>query len=131
MSAQAARNRTPGLRQCRSCTLIASAITRYLQTKRALGCRFNTEERSLNMFARFLAEHHVTHASQVTGKRAERFLASRPCLEPQSFNQLLGCVRRQFEWLVDQDEIRVSPVRTSARLEQPPFRPDHSCIAKD
>ena len=115
MSTQAARNRTPGSREYRSNIPIAGAITRYLQTKRALGCRFNTEERSLNLFARFLAEHRVTRASQVTDKWVDRFLASRPSLEPQSFNQLLGCVRRLFEWLVDQEEIRVSPVRTPAR----------------
>ena len=115
MSTQAARNRTPGTREYRSGTPIAGAITRYLQTKRALGCRFNTEGRSLNMFARFLAEHRVTFANQVTDKWVDRFLASHPCLEPQSFNQLLGCVRRLFEWSVDQDEIRVSPVQTPAR----------------
>ena len=47
----------------------------------------------------------------------DRFLASRPRLEPRSFNQLLGCVRRLFAWLIDQDEISVSPVRTPARRE--------------
>ncbi|HWM71935.1 MAG TPA: hypothetical protein VNO35_35570 [Steroidobacteraceae bacterium] len=115
MSTRAARNRTSDSREYRSSTPIAGAIIRYLQIKRALGCRFNTEERSLNLFGRFLAEHRVTLASQVTDKWVDRFLASRPCLEPQSFNQLLGCVRRLFEWLVDQDEIRVSPVRTPTR----------------
>lgn len=117
MSTQAARTRTSDSPEQPSRTSITAAIARYLQTKRALGCRFNTEERALRLFARFLAEQGVTHADQVTDKWVDRFLASRPRLEPRSFNQLLGCVRRLFAWLIDQDEISVSPVRTPARRE--------------
>ncbi len=117
MSTQAACTRPSGASEYRSGAPISGAIIRYLQIKRALGCRFNTEERALRMFTRFLAEQGVTRVDQVTDKWVDRFLASRPRLEPPSFNQLLGCVRRLFEWLVDQDEIRVSPVRTPARRE--------------
>ena len=80
----------------RSRTEIADAISRYLDTKRALGCRFNTEERSLHMFERFLAKQRLRRANQITSECVDRFLASRPRLEPRSFNQLLGCVRRLF-----------------------------------
>jgi len=100
---------------CRS--PLTDAITRYLKVKRALGCRFNTEERSLRLFDRFLAEQSVTRVDQITSECVDRFLASRPRLEPRSFNQLLGCVRRLFEWMVNQDEMDVSPVRTPARRE--------------
>lgn len=96
---------------------VSDAITRYLKVKRALGCRFNTEERSLRLFDRFLIAQGITRADQVTSQCVDHFLASRPRLEPRSFNQLLGCVRRLFIWLVDQDEIDVSPVRTSPRRE--------------
>jgi site-specific recombinase XerD len=94
---------------------ITDTITRYLKIKRALGCRFNTEERSLRMFDRFLAGQGIARTDQITGERVDRFLASRPRLEPRSFNQLLGCVRRLFEWIVEQGELDVSPVRTPAR----------------
>jgi len=117
MSTHTASTRPSGSPEYSSRTLIIDAITRYLQTKRALGCRFNTEERSLHLFARFLTERRVAYADQVTDDCVDRFLASRPRLQPRSFNQLLGCVRRLFEWLVDQNEIAVSPVRTPARRE--------------
>ena len=100
---------------CRS--PLTDAITRYLKAKRAMGCRFNTEERALRLFDRFLLGQRFTHAGQITSECVDHFLASRPRLEPRSFNQLLGCVRRLFEWMVDQEMIEVSPVRTSARRE--------------
>jgi integrase len=106
-----------GSRRGRSRTEITDAISRYLNTKRALGCRFNTEERSLRMFERFLAKQRLPRADQITSECVDRFFASRPRLEPRSFNQLLGCVRRLFEWMVDQEEIDTSPVRTPARRE--------------
>ena len=96
---------------------ITDTITRYLKIKRALGCRFNTEERSLRMFDRFLAGQGIARTDQITSERVDRFLASRPRLEPRSFNQLLGCVRRLFEWIVEQGELEASPVRTPARRE--------------
>ena len=96
---------------------LANAITRYLNVKRALGCRFNTEERSLRLFDRCLAEQGVTGIHQITSECVDRFLALRPRVEPRSFNQLLGCVRRLFEWMVNQDEIALSPVQTRARRE--------------
>jgi len=106
----------PSSPQCASRTLIADAIACYLQTKRALGCNFNSEERALHLFARCLAEWNITYVDQVTDRCVDRFIAPRP-LEPRSFNGLLGCVRRLFEWLVDQNEISVSPVRTPVRRE--------------
>jgi len=63
-------------------TEITDAISRYLNTKRALGCRFNTEERSLRMFERFLAKQRLRRADQITSECVDRFLASRPRLEP-------------------------------------------------
>jgi site-specific recombinase XerD len=118
MSTHTALRQPPGSSEYGPRTLIADAITRYLQTKRALGCRFNTEERSLHLFARCLAERSITYVDQVTDRCVDHFLTSRPrLLEPRSFNQLLGCVRRLFEWLADQNEISVSPVRTPARRQ--------------
>ena len=60
MSPQAASTRT--WIHLKPSPSITAAIARYLQTKRALGCRFNTEERALRLFARFLAEQGITHA---------------------------------------------------------------------
>src|ERR1700678_157503 len=96
---------------------IKDTITRYLKIKRAFGCRFNTEERSLRMFDRFLAGQGIARTDQITSECVDRFLASRPPLEPRRFNQLLGCVRRLFEWIVEQGELKMSPVCTPARRE--------------
>jgi len=98
MSTRAARNRTSDSREYRSSTPIAGAIIRYLQIKRALGCRFNTEERSLNLFGRFLAEHRVTLASQVTDKWVTAS-SHRALSGTQSFNNSSGvCVGCSSGW---------------------------------
>jgi site-specific recombinase XerD len=115
MSAPAVKVRTMNSR--REGSPLTDTITRYLKIKRALGCRFSTEERSLRLFDRFLAEQSIARTDQITSERVDRFLASRPRLEPRSFNQLLGCVRRLFEWIVEQGELEASPVRTPARRE--------------
>ncbi|MGH2855328.1 MAG: tyrosine-type recombinase/integrase [Solirubrobacteraceae bacterium] len=115
MSASAAKIQPVSARGDACRRSIADAITRYLKVKRALGCRFNTEGRSLRLFDRFLLEQGIRRADQITSECVDRFLASRPRLEPRSFNELLGCVRRLFEWLVNQDELDVSPVRTPPR----------------
>jgi site-specific recombinase XerD len=104
-------------RKAGSRSSLTATITHYLKIKRALGCRFNTEERSLRLFDRCLAQQRVTRLDQITSGCVDRFLASRPRLEPRSFNQLLGCVRRLFEWIVEQEEMAVSPVHTPARRE--------------
>ena len=97
---------------------LSDAIERYLKAKRAVGCRFLSEERSLRLFDRFLIEQNITRVDQITSERVDWFLASRPRrLEPRSFNHLLGCVRRLFQWLVNQDELDVSPVRMGPRRE--------------
>ncbi len=115
MNAQAAK--IPSVNSRRKGSPLTDTIMRYLKIKRAFGCRFNTEERSLRLFDRFLAAQGITRIDQITSERVDRFLASRPRLEPRSFNQLLGCVRRLFDWVVEQGEINVSPVDTPARRE--------------
>lgn len=109
--------RIPPMNSRREGSPITDTITRYLKIKRAFGCRFNTEERSLRMFDRFLAGQGIARTDQITSDGVDRFLASRPRLQPRSYNELLGCVRRLFEWIVEQGEMDVSPVRTPARRE--------------
>jgi integrase len=115
MNAQAAK--IPPMKSRGNGSPLTDIIIRYLKIKRAFGCRFNTEERSLRLFDRFLAKQGITRIDQITSGLVDRFLASRPRLEPRSFNQLLGCVRRLFEWVVEQGEMNVSPVDTPTRRE--------------
>jgi integrase len=97
---------------------LADPISRYLTAKRAVGCRFNTEDRSLRLLDRYIAEQHIARIEDITPSTIEAFMASRPRVEARGFNNLLGMVRRLFEWMIDQQELAVSPVRIESRPER-------------
>jgi site-specific recombinase XerD len=96
---------------------IAAGIERYLAHKRALGCRFRTEEKALCLLDRFLVERGVKAIDQIGPELIEAFLASRPRTRPRSYNHLLCTVRRLYDWLVAQGDLPSSPVRTRPRRE--------------
>jgi len=96
---------------------IAAAIERYLAHKRALGCRFRTEEKALCLLDRFLVERGVKAIDEIGPELIEAFLASRPRTRPRSYNHLLCTVRRLYDWLVAQGDLPSSPVRTRPRRE--------------
>ena len=96
---------------------LAHHVVQYLETKRALGCRFASEERTLRLLDRFLVNGGMTTLDAVTPDQIEQFLASRPRRAPKSYNHLLGVIRRLFEWLVTQQVIGASPVHARARPE--------------
>jgi site-specific recombinase XerD len=60
---------------------------------------------------RFFTERAILCADQVGSDAIEEFLSSRPRKRPQSYNHLLGVVRRLFDWLVQQDLLESSPVK--------------------
>lgn len=94
---------------------MASEMCLFIDAKRALGRRYVTEEKQLRIFDAFLSQHEVANAADVTPALIETFLASRsrPC--PRSHNELLGVVRRLFDWLVRQGRLHASPVLTRPR----------------
>lgn len=96
---------------------VAAHIESYLATKRALGCRFHSEDRTLRLFDRFLVDDGITTIDRITADTIDQFLASRPREAPKSHNHLLGVVRRLCDWLVSQQVIAVSPVQAGARPE--------------
>jgi len=96
---------------------IAAGIERYLAHKRALGCRFHTEEKALCLLDRFLVERGVKAIDEIDPELIEAFLASRPRTRPRSYNHLLCTVRRLYDWLVAQGDLPSSPVRTRPRRE--------------
>jgi len=99
------------------CGPIAAPIERYLRHKRALGCRFHTEERALRLLDRFLIERGIETIEQIEPELLAAFLASRPRSRPRSYNHLLCVVRRLFDWLVAQGELACSPVQIGPRRE--------------
>jgi len=94
---------------------LAEGIQRFLLHKRALGRRFETEEWSLRLLDRFLVEHGISTMTDVTAEVVDVFLASRPRRSSRSYNQLLGVLRRLFDWLVAHTDLDRSPVHGCSR----------------
>jgi site-specific recombinase XerD len=96
---------------------LAAHIEQYLATKRALGCKFASEDRMLRLLDRFLVEQRIGSMDNITGECLDQFLASRGRDNPRSYNHLLGVVRRLFEWIASQQAIPASPLQTRPRRE--------------
>jgi site-specific recombinase XerD len=94
---------------------LASGIEMFLAHKRALGCRFQTEESPLRLLDRFLVEHAVRTIAAITPDVIDAFLVSRPRTAPHSYNQLLGTVARLFDWLVARNLVPRSPVQAKRK----------------
>lgn len=96
---------------------LADVIQRFLAHKRALGRRFDSEERTLRLFDRYIADQGVDAPNHVSPELIDDFLASRSYRLPRSYNHLLCTVRRLFDWLVDQGIIDRSPVKARPRRQ--------------
>jgi len=96
---------------------LAQEIERFLKHKRAIGCRFQTEEWTLRLLDRFLIEQQLKTVDQVTTEILDVFLISRPRRRPRSYNHLLGVLRRFFNWLVARGTLDRSPLREHTRRE--------------
>ncbi len=94
---------------------LADPMMRFVAHKRALGRGYDTEAKALPLLDRFLAEQNVLGLEQVMPDHIAAFMASRPRVRPRSYNNLLGTVRRLFDWLVQQEELEQSPVRIGPR----------------
>ena len=104
-------------------SLLAANMVSYLQYKRAPGRKFDTEERNLRLFDRFLVEQAVADVAALQPALIEAFLASRSRARPRSYNHLLGVIRCFFDWLVTREQLDRSPVRAHPRRVTSPLRP--------
>jgi len=102
---------------------LAGEMMRFLDHKRVLGRRFDTEEGALRLFDRYLVEQGVGTMDGVTAPVIDAFVASRPRHRPRSFNHLVGVLRRLFHWLVAREVIDCSPVRCPTRRASNPRIP--------
>lgn len=96
---------------------LADGIARFLAHKRALGRRYDTEEKQLRLFDRFLVRQALTSLEQLTPDLLNTFLAARPRGRPRSYNELLGVLRRLLDWLVSREILPQSPLETLPRRE--------------
>jgi integrase len=94
---------------------LASAVERFLASRRALGRKYRSEESELRLLVRFAGERRAGRLDELTPALLEEFLASRPRSRPRSFNHLLGVVACLMDWAVAQELLAASPLRTRRR----------------
>ncbi|MGH8569304.1 MAG: hypothetical protein ACREXU_15170 [Gammaproteobacteria bacterium] len=90
-------------------------IEQFLAYKRALGRRYDVEEKTLALFNDYLVAHPITGLSEVSVDLIDRFLASRPRPRPRSYNHLRGTLVRLFSWMVAQGRLEHTPVQSRPR----------------
>ena len=98
-------------------SVLSESLQRFVAYKRALGCRFDVEEKTLRLLDRYLIEQHLRGVDQITPEVLNAFLASRLRTRPRSYNHLLGTVRRLFNWLVQQGLLPRSPLQAPAKRQ--------------
>ena len=96
-------------------SFISKDIHSYLQYKRALGRKFNNEERTLKLLDNYLVEQKINNVTAVQPALIDSFIISLPRNQPRSYNHLLGVIRCFFDWLVTQERLLCSPVNTAPR----------------
>jgi integrase len=96
---------------------LAEGIRQFLLSKRSLGRKFDSEERSLRALDAFLVQQGATRVGEITPELLDAFLASRSRPRPRSFNAMLSVLRRLFDWLVRQGGLALSPLRAKPRRE--------------
>lgn len=90
-------------------------IEQFLAYKRALGRRYDVEEKTLALFDDYLVAHPIPGLSEVSVDLIDRFLASRPRPRPRSYNHLRGTLVRLFSWMVAQGRLEHTPVQSRPR----------------
>ncbi len=69
----------------------------------------------LRLLDRYIHNRHITEWQTVDVIMIDDFLRSRPRVSPCSYNQLLGVLRRFFDFAIMQEWIQCSPVMASPR----------------
>jgi integrase len=91
------------------------AVDRFLAHKRALGRKYQSEQRELRLLVRFAAERGAVRLDDLTPALLDDFFGSRPRSRPRSFNHLLGVIGCLLDWAVSQQLLDVSPSRARRR----------------
>jgi hypothetical protein len=98
-------------------SVLADAITTFVQYKRALNRKYRSEALALGLFDRYLQQQQITARETIDGVVVERFLASRSRPRPRSYNHLRGVLARFFDWAVLHRVIERNPVSARPRRE--------------
>lgn len=90
-------------------SVLAEPMAAYLAHKRALGNRFDSEEKMLRLLDRYLVDEQIGSVDAISTEVLAAFLVSRPRHSPESFNHLRATVRQLFDWLIGQQLIAHRP----------------------
>ena len=102
---------------------LAESIDRYLAHKRSLGKQLVKTEPMLRMLDGYLLAREIAEVDQITTSHLEDFVASRPRHTPCSYNQLIGMIRRLFDWMVAHEVLHDSPFHCKMRRATATRRP--------
>lgn len=98
-------------------TTLELTVCRFVEHKRALGRKYESEEAALGLLVRFAEEHGTSRLEELTPVLLDDFLASRSRPRARGFNHLLGVVRRLLDWAVTHELLEASPLQTRPRRE--------------
>src|SRR5215471_978793 len=98
-------------------SVLAEPLANFVQYKRALNRKYQTEAAALQLFDRYLSQHRVTSWKSIDNILIDEFLKSRPRTKPRSYNHLVGVIHRFFAWAVVQELIPRNPVIAKLRRE--------------
>lgn len=98
-------------------SILADAITIFIQYKRALNRKYRSEALALSLFDRYLQQQQITAPDAIDSILIDRFLASRPRASPRSYNHLRGVLTRFFDWAVLHRVIKRNPVTIRPRRD--------------
>ena len=90
-------------------------IEQFLAHKRALGRRYDVEEKTLALLDVYLLNNNIGHRAAITPAVVDAFLLSRPRSRPRSYNHLRCTLGRLFSYLVDQGKLSTTPLRSPPR----------------
>lgn len=96
-------------------SVMGPEIEQFLAYKRALGRRYDVEQKTLALFDDYLIVNHIVGLPEVSVDLIDRFLASRPRPRPRSYNHLRCTLVRLFAWLVGQGRLEQTPVQSRPR----------------
>lgn len=96
-------------------SVLAAPIKAFLQYKRALGCKYQTEAAALHLLDSYVADQHSTTWERIDSDLIDGFLASRPRSHARSYNHLVGVIHRFFKWAVTQRMTDHNPVTARPR----------------
>jgi len=90
-------------------------IEQFLAHKRALGRRYDVEEKTLALLDAYLLNNKFGDLVEITPAVVDKFLLSRPRSRPRSYNHLRCTLGRLFSYLVDRGKLAETPLRSPPR----------------